>query len=483
MRYYYCPIENIAHPYDLELVPDVFHPSFKTQVVGDFPFLVLYSDVTNKYCNFNSSNNGNIVFKNVTISYGGDDFEQGGMHKIFSYQSNFRIKRYRPETGIVVKPEWVPLSTGITVALDEASSFEYDNWSTPSGILEREKTYSKIGSQLFKTKEVSYVYDYGKAKRLNNLVIYKIFPGDYVDLRCGETYVRPISVFYLGVYKTYAFNHHLLSIITRDYIQPVPLSIYPTRTDIDEEVIALEDPLENPYKKITTKQDFEYGTFKGLPTKVTMSTSESAKAKIIKNTYANQANTLSVSVPQMSAYQRLEVQNNIATPIQVEQFENTELLSKKRTLYKEWNSNPDHILPEIIQTAKAAQNLEDRIVITEYDPKGNPSLISYKDGAKTKYFYNDDNQAIVKIENYKGSTGQFTVDTSNPCLLISTTYPAESFVTVYIYDAVTKLLSTTINPNCKSTFYEYDSFHRLLRIRDDQSNILQEFDNNFKTQN
>ena len=106
----------------------------------------------------------------------------------------------------------------------------------------------------------------------------------------------------------------------------------------------------------------------------------------------------------------------------------------------------------MIQTSKETQNLEDRVVFDEYDAKGNPTLFSYKDGIKTKYLYNANNQVIAKIENFTGTLDPNTSAISgDPCTFINQ-YP-NSLVTVFTYETVTNLLIQTMDSNCRKSTY------------------------------
>jgi YD repeat-containing protein len=53
-------------------------------------------------------------------------------------------------------------------------------------------------------------------------------------------------------------------------------------------------------------------------------------------------------------------------------------------------------------------------------------------------------------------------------------------MTLYNYDNVTNVLTSTIDSNCKSTYYEYNGLRQLIRIRDNENKILQEFEQNYK---
>jgi hypothetical protein len=500
-------------------------------------------------------------YPNVTVSYGGDNFEQGGVEKAFKTSEESTYGRFFPVT---------PAESSFYFSVPDAKN----NALPLDGLLTKEKTFKNINGSVFKIQEKQFQYEYPVESQKMNLFGFETYsnkqfswvydllkgtsisydhPGFWDPLNAnpnhrgllGHDYDAAIrnnlfsqfknqlildndpllndleanlasglydffyffqndfteanmsllkkrglcsdgntlSNYFIGNYYTTSYLFRKMGEKQILYIDPVPASLVAVELTENDDVPnpITQEQLEASYKKIITTQNFEYGTLKGLPTKITTTTSDSNISNITQNTYANQVLPGSPSLPsQTVANQLLVDQNNIATPIQVDQYQNNDLLSTQRTLYKQWNNNPNHILPETIQTSKRGQNLEDRVVFNEYDTKGNPSIVSYKDGTKTKYFYNDNNQVIIKIENYTGAMNVFAnpMGSTLPCNFIN--QYSGSYVTLYNYNAFTNLITSIIAPNCKITSYVYDDFHHLVLIKDNEGNILQEFDNNYK---
>jgi YD repeat-containing protein len=278
----------------------------------------------------------------------------------------------------------------------------------------------------------------------------------------------------MAYYFIETFSYKLNSIYTKNYIDPVPLNqnvVYFSGAEQDfTENYELHDI---NFKKITSTQTFEYGALKGLPTKVITDTSKGDFNSTV-NTYVNQASTLTgLSEPQTTAFNNLLASNRVASPIEVKQFRNTEMLSKQRTVFKLDSYN--HVLPESIQTAKGTNPLEVKAIFEEYDQRGNPTLVLLKDGTKTKYFYNSNNQVVAKIENF---TGNATNIPSDPCQMI--TNFSNSLLTLYTYDTTTQLLTQITDTNCRKTTYVYDELLRLKQIIDHDGNVIKEFDNNYR---
>ncbi|WP_264564679.1 hypothetical protein [Flavobacterium sp. N3904] len=521
----------------------------------------IYSDYT--YSNFRAKE-----YANVTVSYGGDHFENGGIEKTFLLSEESTFNQLVPVT---------PTAYSIPYTIPDAK----DNVLSLDGLLLKERTFKNINGSVFKIQEKQTQYEHPlKSKKLNvfgfetyhNPIIIadvykviKIYPIDYNhngytdDLNpdennrcCGGSvatynariknymtneitnylianndpiiadfnsklgsgiYVieytfssdfttariilkekvylctggNSLSNYFIGSYYTnsYLFNKKAEKEIL--YVDPVPANLISWNSDDAVEDPVGQEQLEATYKKVIANKDYEYGSLNGLPTKVTTTDSK----KIENSTeyvYVNQANTLTgLTTLQQNAYSALLAQNSVATPIQTSQYKDKgasrELLATQRLLYEQSTTNPNQILQKNIQISKGGQNLETRVDFTEYDTKGNPSIVSYTNGSKTKYFYNDYNQIIVKIENYIGALNVFAnpIGSTNPCDFINQ-YPT-SFVTIFNYDAITNQISSIIDSKCKKTTYVYDKLHHLESIKDDDNTILQHFEYNYQTQN
>ena len=108
-------------------------------------------------------------------------------------------------------------------------------------------------------------------------------------------------------------------------------------------------------------------------------------------------------------------------------------------------------------------------------------VVSLKNGTKTKYFYNTLNQVILKIENFDPD---FMNIPANPlqgttATVLQSQFPT-ALITAFNYDPINNQITSIVAPNGLTQFYEYNALHQLLRIRDNNNNIMQEFDTNFK---
>ena len=183
-----------------------------------------------------------------------------------------------------------------------------------------------------------------------------------------------------------------------------------------------------------------------------------------------------MNTEQTNAYAALLAQNNVASPIETKQSDNLGVLNKKRTTYKVLSGNK--VVPETIQIAKENFDLEERAVFEQYDSKGNPTLMSLTGGVKIKYLYNTQNQVIAKIENFTGTLDANT-NSIGDITAFRNQFP-NAMVSVFEYDPITNLLVRMYDPNGKKMTYEYDALHRLKLIKDNDNNVIKEFDQNFK---
>jgi YD repeat-containing protein len=155
--------------------------------------------------------------------------------------------------------------------------------------------------------------------------------------------------------------------------------------------------------------------------------------------------------------------------------------------------------------AKGTNVLEDLIIYHSYDNRGNPKIVSKKDGTKIYYVWGyHKTQPIAKIEGYtdaqitavqtkiKTAVTASNSDTSR-CLdsgncnekvlrdkltLLRKALP-NAQVTTYTYDPLIGVTSIT-NPRGETIYYTYDTFNRLEFVKDADGNILTNNQYNYK---
>ncbi|RSC92197.1 RHS repeat domain-containing protein [Tenacibaculum singaporense] len=271
-----------------------------------------------------------------------------------------------------------------------------------------------------------------------------------------------------------------------------------------------------PSGNLVTTQNYIYNSNELLPSEVTTINSKGEILKT-KNYYAPDITTVSslghdnLTTTEKAAIDQLKLQNRIVPPVQVETFKDNVLYSAQRTTYNSFNGL---YLPEIIQTSKGSQSLEDRLVYHSYDNKGNPTEVSKANGTHIVYIWGyNDSHPIAKIENaklsdipstyidpiknasnldddrtvdnrdvygtiinYIGKEGQLRFYLNK---LHQLTALNNSKITFYTYDPLIGVTSIT-DPRGQTVYYQYDEFNRLEFVKDAKGNILKEHKHNYK---
>ncbi|PLB20059.1 MAG: YD repeat protein [Flavobacteriaceae bacterium FS1-H7996/R] len=192
---------------------------------------------------------------------------------------------------------------------------------------------------------------------------------------------------------------------------------------------------------------------------------------------------------EFGAVQDLISQNRIV-PIQTESYKNSVLLSRQRTLYKDWGSGL--VLPKEVQTSKGTGTLKTQVVFHKYDGYGNLQEISKVNGPHTVYIWGYNGQyPIAKIENV-ASYGSISSSLIDAVVTASNSDYSESsenslrtalenlrnslpdaMVTTYTYDPLVGVTSICDSKGVKSS-YAYDNFNRLRFVKDETNKLLQE---------
>lgn len=406
-------------------------------------YWILYNLHSNLFQSYSSpAFDNNVQYEYVTVSYGGDNFENGGIEKKFNLQPYISGHVYHEAT--YVGTQLIPPSLSNNHRNDEVLQ---------GGVLEETALVYYEGS-LCKKRKTAYVYDALEIlETIPNLV------GQQVYIPC--LYTINFDALSIVLYDTASFRKRLIAKTMTEFIAPIPLDA--------------DGALAN---KIVETENYTYDTANANPTEITRLTSGNEVQKI-KHYYPEQHVALTgLAALDSSAYLKLVEQNRIDTPVQTESYLGTELLTTQRTLYDFWNGSTSSCFPKTIQFSKSTAALEDRAVFHAYS-NGNPTEISQKDGSKTKYFYNGNHQVISKIENY---TVEVPPTGTSDCEIYSSRFPGAQ-VTRYFYESHHNKLIQVITPDCQELSYEYDSHGRLQKIRDKDGSILKEHDLKFKIRN
>ncbi|MEN8191479.1 MAG: RHS repeat domain-containing protein [Bacteroidota bacterium] len=406
----------------------------------------------------------------VTISYGGDNFENGGEELFFNVKSN------------------IPPSTYYYGLTDEAINVDSDrfpfssrnsNSSWENGTLYKKNIFKKIGDNFQIDQKMEYFYkiDENKSVIVNNIIAENTFEPEVA------TILNPIKNIKVGNYITFSKWYALDYTIAKKYFY-----------DIDN----------NSIDSLTTKSTYYYeGGLAGIPSSIETTDSEGniIKTKMYYPGDVENVSSLpgsSLTSENLKAIDSLKYHHRINIPIQTDVTKNGTLF-RKRLIYNDWikKANSLEFITELdtILSSKGTETLEERLVYHDYDSYGNPLEVSRADGTHIVYVWGyDHSKPIAKIENTTYSTvlNFFNATMFPPEESVTTTEQdlrdyfqtmrsafTNSHITSYTYDPLIGVTSIT-DPRGETVTYHYDDFNRLEFIKDSNGHILSENKYNYK---
>lgn len=409
-----------------------------------------YVDNYYQYLNSSSLNNlynsssFNTDYRNVTISYGGVNFENGG-----------------EEHEYIINPD----SPGYIVRGNHIHETPLNNSGWNNGLLKKQTLFKKNNSTILKVNEKENLYT--KDSRLDK-VVYGLNIKKQFNIICQFASPNISNLENLDVMETRSYeNWHYLSQTTEKQYDNDGLNPIITTTNYF---------YDNPNHLQQTR------------TEVINSQGEVLKTE---TKYAHDVNDT-----------RLINEHRIAEPIEVKTYKGTNLLNHQRTIYDSIHNTSNLYLPNKIQIAKEGQILEDRIIYHTYNDKGNPVEVSKKDGTHIVYVWGyNQTQPIAKIESATLSDISTTIisdiqtksnaDNDRTMGIVGnegalrialntlrTSLP-NAQVTTFTYDPLIGVTSIT-DPRGQTIYYEYDDFNRLEFVKDADGNLLKEHKYNYK---
>ena len=354
---------------------------------------------------------------------------------------------------------------------------EYYDWSPhlPNGT--DEDYVQEINTNL-----ISYGY-------LNYTQIYANPPADFYD-RVVED--RPDNINFANdneciSYKYGAGNHQVSMTISgnKQYLCTpafnVTLPYFLHYTGFDKPRSKTITTIDDNGNQLVKKEYYYYET---TPTHYQLTKTKTLTSE--KDTLASVTkypSDFSASIPYNSMFQR----HILNMPVEQLDYRNNTFLQSSKTNFQDWGNNI--IAPQTIEGKKTTYPSEILSRFYGYDVNGNIQSLSKESGTKTTYLwgYNHKypvaevvgadlttvssfvNQAILdnpaSDQQLRDELNKVRTGLANRAALVKT----------YTYIPLTGMTSET-NARGETTYYEYDGFQRLKRIRDRNNNVLKEFD-------
>lgn len=468
-RYYYKKAKDIGKNVDDSSVL-IFEPKLQTEVFENnvcsslnvgLPIAMQTTTLTsNPFANIFGAAGNQIEYKYVTVSYGGDAFEKGGVEKHFTLDKQDDASFFASQFPIY--------------GAFDADKFNYCNTNNKNlfnGTLLKELVLERKNNKLFVKSEKEYTYDLTVDHKIDNFALSSAFHGN-------NPAVLPIFNIEIAKYTTFSYRHNLKTIISKSFTEPLNIN-YPS---------AFANFVGN-----TT--NFEYNLLRGLPSSIKTKDSK-GKTLTTKLFYpvTSNINLLSALQPaDINNYNILQTQNNIGSPIQVESYitDNAgveKLLMTKRSLF---TNNLGKILPSTEQVAKSNSTLFSNTFYTSYDASYNVQEVTQENQFKKSTIYGYKNSAVIAeltmpFANIPAATitslkalSDNVIDQASMIALetqlntLRTSFP-EAQITTYVYNAVGQLDSVT-DPRGRKMTSVYDECNRVKMTKDNEGNIIEEF--------
>ena len=462
-RYYYNKYENINSIFDTQMQRTPINVSNEVDELicdgnfggGIFRCFTYY--LRKKVISSNSksslyvSNSGRL-YKNVTISYGGDNFENGGKEMSFSGEGNTAISQIRT----------FPYSIFGHIDIEKESNTGLMN-GTPL-----EEKYFKVEQSNYKLlhkKEFQYLYLPEKSVDVNNFYAQEIWAKQDCSIQDQTSWTYPVQSYFFGCYTISSKWYNLNKIITTDYFGATPV--------VNTEELLYDSKLA------------------GLPSR-----------RIVTGNKTIQSNYFYPSDMLNEAFMNdLKIANRIENPLRTETLIDGIKVAEEKMVYGKDVLTSNILLPKILYSAKFPNNypaiatigkLEKKISYDRYDGRGNILQYKIENGAVVSFVWGYNKMyPIAKIENatYEqiasalgvplATLQNYTEANFTTINGLRTSLP-NALITTYSYIPMVGVQTIT-DPKGDIITYEYDTSNRLMSVKDAQGNTLSGNEYNYRS--
>lgn len=246
--------------------------------------------------------------------------------------------------------------------------------------------------------------------------------------------------------------------------------------------------------------------------------------------------------PEVPVHQEMINRNMVNYEIEVNTYSNSTPLTSIKYNFKDWGNNI--IKPENISSRTGTNPYESRVTFHSYDERGNIQTVSKDNGPRMTYLYGYNDRLPVcealnanrneifytsfedgdgnsgendaktgrkskidgftynltgltngayRLSYWKKTTGVWQLLTVNDITVTNGTYPislsgqidevrfspSNSLLTTLTYEPLEGTLSSTDKSNV-TTYYDYDGYQRLMKVKDANRHLLMEFEYHYK---